>query len=87
MRSSLEVTTILGRGSPFCFGLSATQAAEAVGVGLTTFLQLVEEGKMPRPRCIRSRKLWDVDEVRECFKALPHDKQIEEANTWSDLEG
>lgn len=78
------------RGAPnIRFGLSALEAAEAIGVSMNTFLAMVEEGRMPKPRAIRSRRIWDVDEVREAFKAIPHAGQAadgEGADTWADLQ-
>ena len=69
------------------FGLSVEQAAEAVGITANTFLKMVEDGRMPRPRCIGSRKVWDVEEVHAAFKALPHDNQTDdgEMDSWADL--
>jgi hypothetical protein len=28
---------------------------------------------MPRPRRIDGRTIWDVDELRDAFKAFPHE--------------
>ena len=69
------------------FGFSIAEAAEAVGVSANTFSTMVEDGRMPRPKCIGSRKVWDVEEVHAAFKALPHDKQVndEGIDTWADL--
>jgi predicted DNA-binding transcriptional regulator AlpA len=74
---------------PFRFGCSAVQAAEAVGVSVNTYIGMVEDGRMPQPKRIGSRKVWDVEEVYAAFKALPHEKQIDEGepDTWSDLGG
>jgi excisionase family DNA binding protein len=56
---------------PIVFGLSAEEAAAACGVSAGTFLEMVEDHRMPAPRKINSRLVWDVDEVRAAFKALP----------------
>ena len=40
---------------------------------------------MPRPRRIDSRAVWDVDELRAAFKALPHEREAEGSNTWADV--
>ncbi len=58
---------------PVVFGLSAGEAATAIGVGVTTFRDMVDDGRMPKARRINCRYVWDVDELREAFKALPHD--------------
>ena len=46
--------------------------------------QLVTDGRMPRPRRIDGRIVFDVDEVRAAFKALPHEAEAE-SGTWADL--
>jgi hypothetical protein len=50
---------------------------------------MVDDNRMPRPKLIGRRKVWDVEEVQAAFKALPHDMQLEDgdANTWADFEG
>ncbi len=40
-------------------GLSRVQAAEYVGVGVTKFDELVGDGRMPRPKRIDGRTVWD----------------------------
>ena len=40
---------------------------------------------MPSPRRLDSRKIWDVDELRAAFKALPHEDESEKGNSWADL--
>lgn len=77
---------ILGR-LPVVFGLSAPEAAAAIGVSATKFMQLVDDGRMPRARVIDSRRVWDVDELRAAFKALPHDggEPEDEIDTWADV--
>ena len=39
---------------------------------------------MPRPRRIDGRIVFDVDELRTAFKALPHEAGAE-PDTWADL--
>jgi hypothetical protein len=51
--------------------LSAPEAALFVGISETMFRELVDEGTMPRPRALRTRLLWDVDELTLAFKSLP----------------
>jgi hypothetical protein len=41
-----------------------------VGISETMFRELVQEGVMPRPRQLRSRLLWDTDELVLAFKSL-----------------
>jgi hypothetical protein len=53
-------------------GLSREQAAEFISVGTTLFDILVQDGRMPAPRAINGRNVWDREEVEACFKALPY---------------
>jgi len=43
-----------------------------VGISVTTFDRLVEEGLMPAARQIYGRRVWDVIEINQAFDALPH---------------
>lgn len=68
----------MGRGAvlarlPVVFGLSQEEAAAAIGLGATKFSEMVADGRMPKPRRIDGRRVWDVDELRLAFKSLPHD--------------
>jgi len=61
---------------PSCFealGLDREEAATYVGVGTTKFDELVRDGRMPRCRRIDGRKVWNREELRIAFKALPHE--------------
>jgi predicted DNA-binding transcriptional regulator AlpA len=51
-------------------GLSRTQAAEYVGIGVTKFDELVASGIMPKPKRIGGRTVWDRIKVDEAFAAL-----------------
>jgi len=70
---------------PEILGLSRLEAAAYIGVSASTFDRLVAEGVMPRPRPIRSRLIWDVDELRAAFKAIPHDSEGE-PDTWAEFD-
>lgn len=71
---------------PIVFGLGEIEAAAAIGVSQTTFREMVEDGRMPRPRMIGHRKLFDVDELRASFKSLPRDGEPARGKTgWEDV--
>jgi predicted DNA-binding transcriptional regulator AlpA len=70
---------------PVVFGLGELEAVAAVGVSASKFRMLVNEGRMPRPRRIDGRTIWDVDEVREAFKAFPHEGEDDGADSWADV--
>jgi hypothetical protein len=40
---------------------------------------------MPRPRRIDGRTIWDVDELREAFKAFPHEGEHDGTDSWADV--
>ena len=41
-------------------GLSRVQAAEKIGVSPTKFDELVGDGRMPKPKRVDARRLWDT---------------------------
>jgi predicted DNA-binding transcriptional regulator AlpA len=51
-------------------GLSRVQAAEYVGVGATKFDEMVGDGRMPKPKRIDGRTVWDRIKLDEAFAAL-----------------
>jgi predicted DNA-binding transcriptional regulator AlpA len=52
-------------------GLSREQAAAYVGVSPSFFDTLVKDGRMPGPKRINSRAVWDRMELDAAFVALP----------------
>ena len=60
-------------------GLSRVQAAEYVGVGTTKFDELVSDGRMPQPKRIHGRMVWDRVQLDESFAAL---QGAVSANEW-----
>lgn len=61
-------------------GLQREVAARYVGISATKFDELVNEGRMPQPRRIDGRKVWDRLELDDAFDALPHEA---EENPWN----
>ena len=66
-------------------GLSRSQAAAYVGIGATLFDRLVATGKMPQPREIAGRRVWDRQEVDRAFEELPHVADEASASNPSDV--
>lgn len=62
-------------------GLSREQAAAYVGVSRTKFDEMVRDGRMPKPKRVDGRVIWDRLRLDEAFAALPGDG---EANPWDD---
>jgi len=54
-------------------GLSRPQAAEYVGVGTTKFDEMVADGRMPKPKRIDSRNVWDRVKLDAAFAAIDDD--------------
>ena len=52
-------------------GLAREQAAEYVGVSPTKFDDLVADGRMPGPKRVDGRVIWDRVKLDIAFAALP----------------
>jgi hypothetical protein len=46
---------------------------------VTLFDEMVKDGRMPPPKRVNSRNIWDRLAIEEAFVALPSD---EDANPW-----
>lgn len=64
-------------------GLSRPEAAEYIGVGVTKFDQMVDDGRMPKPTAIDGRKVWDRVKIDQAFSALGDDDA--HSNEWDKL--
>lgn len=62
-------------------GLGREVAAQMLGIGVVKFDEMVRDGRMPRPKRIDARKVWDRRELEAYFSALPNDAC---ANEWDD---
>ncbi len=51
-------------------GLSRTEAAAYIGVSPTLFDEMVQDGRMPRPKRVNARTVWDRRRVDLAFDAL-----------------
>ena len=54
-------------------GLSRIEGAMYLGISPSKFDELVKDGRMPRPRNIDSRKVWDIYELDVAFEELPRE--------------
>jgi predicted DNA-binding transcriptional regulator AlpA len=70
-------------------GLSRYEAAMYVGIGASKFDEMVADRRMPKPRRIDGRKVWDVRELDLAFDALPRENEPDIApdETWADFDG
>ncbi|MCX5579960.1 helix-turn-helix transcriptional regulator [Kaistia terrae] len=72
----MEVTTVDRQTNPLPLslpprGLSRTMAAAYIGVSPSLFDEMVKDGRMPKPKLINSRTVWDRFGLDESFAALP----------------
>jgi predicted DNA-binding transcriptional regulator AlpA len=54
-------------------GLSREEAARYVGVGTTKFDEMVQDRRMPRPKRVDGRVLWDRLALDAAFSDLPEE--------------
>lgn len=54
-------------------GLSREDAAHYIGISATKFDQLVADRRMPRPKRIDGRVVWDRRAIEAAFTELPDD--------------
>ncbi len=66
-------------------GIPKAAAAAYVGVGLTKFGEMVDDGRMPKPREIDGVQVWDIRELDEAFDRLPHAGDDQESSTGSSV--
>ena len=62
-------------------GLSRAGAAAYIGTGTTKFDGMVSDGRMPNPKRIDGRTVWDIRKLDEAFDALPGDERV---NPWDE---
>ena len=65
-------------------GLSRAEAAAYIGISPSLFNTMIKEGKMPRPKRINSRAVWDRLLLDLAFDALP-DEDEPLLNPWDEI--
>jgi hypothetical protein len=55
-------------------GLSRKEAADYIGVSPSLFDEMVKDCRMPPPKRINARTVWDVRQLDAAFDALPSDE-------------
>ena len=63
-------------------GLSRCEAAAYIGISTTLFDRLVQEGRMPRPKRIGARTIWDRQALDLAFASIPDGSN--DGNPWDD---
>jgi hypothetical protein len=62
-------------------GMSRVEAADYVGVSPSLFDNMVRDGRMPGPKLINTRTVWDRLALDRAFEALP---DRDAANPWDE---
>jgi predicted DNA-binding transcriptional regulator AlpA len=57
--------------------MRAPRAAAYLGISETSFLTLVSDGLMPKPKRVRGMNIWDRFEIDAAFESLGPEKQDE----------
>lgn len=57
-------------------GMSRDEAARYIGVGVTKFDEMVSDGRMPHPKRVDGRVIWDRLRVEAAFSDLPDEKAV-----------
>ena len=65
-------------------GFSRTEAAAYIGVSPTLFDEMVRDGRMPQPKTINARTVWDRHALDAAFDALPC-KATSDVNPWDEV--
>ncbi len=60
-------------------GLNRDEAAAYIGISTTKFLAMVADGRMPRPKQIDARRVWDIRRLDAAFDDLP---DLDETEGW-----
>ncbi len=65
---------------PTVRGLSRVQAAAYIGVSPSLFDEMVADGRMPKPKKVNARTIWDRRALDRAFDRLPGGS--EETDVW-----
>jgi excisionase family DNA binding protein len=65
-------------------GLSRDEAAMYMGISATLFDRMVNDGRMPGPRRIDGRKVWDIRSLDVAFDRLPGEDSSAAGKGWED---
>jgi hypothetical protein len=63
-------------------------AAAYANVGTTKFDEMVRDGRMPKPRCIDARRVWDVRQLDAAIDELPvAGEPVDDKNPFDEVTG
>jgi predicted DNA-binding transcriptional regulator AlpA len=67
-----------------CRGLKRIEASDYIGVSASKFDELVKDGRMPPPKRIDGRVVWDIRQVDAAFDSLPGGGDDDHQNPWDE---
>ncbi|MEW6121600.1 MAG: XRE family transcriptional regulator [Pseudomonadota bacterium] len=67
-------------------GLPRQTAAAYIGVSVAMFDQMVKDGRMPGPKLINTKPVWDKARLDSAFDRLPEKDGEAEDDGWSDYQ-
>jgi hypothetical protein len=56
-----------------------------IGVGATKFDEMVQDGRMPPPKKVDGRRIWDILTVDRAFDVLPEEDSPAIGSSWEDV--
>lgn len=63
-------------------GLNRMESATYVGFSATKFDEMVGDGRMPKPKRVDRRKIWDLRDLDASFENLPYE---DTTNPWDTI--
>lgn len=67
-------------------GLNRIQAAAYIGISPSLFDRLILEKRMPKPKLIFARRVWDRQKIDIAFDQINGDNDTEIGDIWNKLE-
>jgi hypothetical protein len=77
-----KMVASVSRPVPF-LGLNRTESATHIGVSPSKFVEMVKDGRMPPPRRIDGRCVWDIRQLGSAFDELPGGAD-DDRNEWDE---
>lgn len=66
-------------------GLSRSEAAAYIGVSPSLFDAMIRDGRMPGPKRINARTVWDRRQLDTAFEAIPEDQANNDHDPWAEV--
>lgn len=86
VRPSARVSTVADELKLLARGLARVHAAIYIGVSPSKFDEMVDDGRMPKPKCVDRRRVWDRHALDAAFDALPDADEGAKPSSWDGVE-